>query len=105
MAKVFGLKPEGAFKEKSLLFGDRAERIQVSTVTQDVILGVTVGYGKPEFEVILFLTARDGRLRRAFHFRSVSRELLELPISEVTEGFERERAFWLRWRGGTKFAQ
>lgn len=105
MAQVFKLTPESAFKEKALRLGDIIHRIQVSQVNQDVILARMIHYGTPQYEIILYLTTVDGSLRRAFHYRRVVHRLQELPLNQAIDGFEKERAFWLKWRGGTTISE
>lgn len=104
MAQIFELPRDSVFKEKALLLGDAIHRIHVSQTGRDIILACMIHYGTPQYEISLYLTSWDGSLRRAFHYGRVTGELQELPLSHAMEGFEKERAFWLKWRGGTSIS-
>lgn len=104
MAQVFELPRDSVFKEKALLLGGVIHRIHVSQTGRDVILARMVHYGTPQYEISLYLTSWDGSLRRAFRYGRVTGELQELPLSHAMEGFEKERAFWLKWRAGTSIS-
>lgn len=99
MAQVFSL-PGSTFKEKAIGLSGVIHRIQVSQKDQDIILARMIHYGTPQYEITLYLTSVDGSLRKAFQYRRSAQGLRELPLSRAKEGFDGERMFWLKWRGG-----
>lgn len=46
----------------------------------------------------------DNEMARVFELTPVTHQLQELPLGRAMEGFEQERAFWLKWRGGTSLS-
>ena len=104
MAQVFGLTSGSTFKEKAIGLSGVIHRIQVSQKNQDIILARMIHSGTPQHEITLYLTSVDGSLRKAFQYRRSAGGLQELPLSRAKEGFEGERMFWLKLRGGTNIS-
>lgn len=104
MARVFGLTPGSTFKEKAIGLSGVIHRIQVNQKNQDIILARMIHYGTPQYEITLYLTSVDGSLRKAFQYRRSAQGLQELPLSRAKKGFDGERMFWLKWRGGTNIS-